>query len=145
MALALASFLIAGAAPPAAGGRAAVEALFADWRAFETPPSQDGAPDYRAATFERRRAELARLRQRLKALAAGTTATDERIDLALLGAEMNGFDFNLRVLKPWARDPAFYATVRTVQVAYDYATARSRPIDAALRSKLEEFQPLVNA
>ncbi len=24
---------------------------------------------------------------------------------------MNGFDFNHRVLKPWARDPAFYDTV----------------------------------
>ena len=28
---------------------------------------------------------------------------------------MNGFDFNLRVLQPWARDPAFYATVWTEQ------------------------------
>lgn len=112
---ALASFLVAGAAPPAAGSRTPVEALFADWRAFETPPSQEGAPDYRAATFARRRAELARLRHRLAALQAGTTATGERIDLALLGAEMNGFDFNLRVLKPWARDPAFYATVRSEQ------------------------------
>jgi hypothetical protein len=28
---------------------------------------------------------------------------------------MSGYDFNLRVLQPWARDPAFYATVRTEQ------------------------------
>ena len=26
-------------------------------------------------------------------------------------AEMNGFDFYVRVLKPWERDPAYYATV----------------------------------
>jgi len=108
-AVAFASFASgASAAPP-------VEALFADWRAFETPPSHQGAPDYRASTFERRRTELARLRDRLAALAASTVSTPERIDLALLRAEMNGFDFNLRVLQPWVRDPAFYSTVRTEQ------------------------------
>src|SRR5262245_50275562 len=77
------------AAPPsaAAGGKSLVEALFADWRAFETPPLHDGAPDYRASTFERRRAELARFRDRLAALEASTPATDARINLALLRAE----------------------------------------------------------
>lgn len=66
MALALAFSFATDAAPPsaAAGGKPPVEALFADWRAFETPPSLQGAPDYRASTFERRRAELARLRGR---------------------------------------------------------------------------------
>jgi hypothetical protein len=112
MALALALSLDTGAAPPPASP---VEALFADWRAFEVPPSHEGAPDYRASAFERRRAELARLRERLAALAASAASTGARIDLALLRAEMNGFDFNARVLQPWARDPAFYATVRTEQ------------------------------
>ena len=28
-------------------------------------------------------------------------------------AEMNGFDFNYRILKPWERDPAFYKTIWT--------------------------------
>ena len=99
----------------AAGAKPPVEALFADWRTFEAPPSHEGAPDYRASTFERRRVELARFRDRLAALEASPVSTDARIDLALLRAEMNGFDFNLRVLQPWARDPAFYATVRTDQ------------------------------
>ena len=27
--------------------------------------------------------------------------------------ELNGFDFNYRVLKPWQRDPAFYQTIWT--------------------------------
>jgi len=105
------------AAPPssAAGGKPAVEALFTDWRAFETPPSHQGAPDYRASTFERRRVELARFRDRLATLAASAASTTERVDLALVRAEMNGFDFNLRILQPWARDPAFYSTVRTEQ------------------------------
>ncbi len=32
-------------------------------------------------------------------------------DARLIEAEINGYDFFLRVLKPWARDPGFYATV----------------------------------
>ncbi len=108
LALSSALSFASGAAPPS-------EALFVDWRAFETPPSYQGAPDYRASTFERRGADLARLRARLAALEASTVSTSERIDLTLLRAEMNGFDFNLRVLQPWARDPAFYSTVRTEQ------------------------------
>src|SRR5688572_17319806 len=107
-----------GAAAPAvepAGAASTVEALFEDWRHFETPPLHEGAPDYRAATVERRRAELPRLRARLASLAASNASTDAGIDRALIRAEMNGFDFYTRVLRPWARDPAFYATVPTEQ------------------------------
>ena len=35
----------------------------------------------------------------------------QRGDYRLVEAEMNGLDFFLRVLKPWARDPGFYQTV----------------------------------
>jgi hypothetical protein len=101
----------AAPAPETPAGKAAIEALFADWRKFEAPPSHEGAPDYRAATFERRQKELAPLRDRLAALEAKATTTGERVDLALIRAEMNGFDFSARVLQPWARDPAFYTTV----------------------------------
>ena len=81
--------------------------LFKDWRAFEQPPLRDGAPDYTAATFARRHKELAAFRQRLDALDDSKWPVAQRVDYALLRAEMNGFDFNVRVLKPWERDPAF--------------------------------------
>lgn len=42
-------------------------ALFAEWRAFETPPLLDGAPDYTAERFEQRYAEYRRLRARMDA------------------------------------------------------------------------------
>ncbi|MBP7243409.1 hypothetical protein, partial [Amaricoccus sp.] len=88
--------------------------LFADWRAFESPPLGEGAPDYSAATVARRHAELAGYRARLDAFDVSATATwpiDRRVDLELVRAEMNGFDFDARVLQPWVRDPAFYATL----------------------------------
>jgi uncharacterized protein (DUF885 family) len=86
-------------------------ALFEEWRAFEKPPAKDGAPDYTAATFERRLKELPALRERLEAIDTGAWPVEARVDQALVRAEMNGFDFYARVLKPWARDPAFYQSV----------------------------------
>jgi hypothetical protein len=38
---------------------------------------------------------------------------EQQADWHVVRAEMNGFDFNHRVLRPWARDPAFYQTVMT--------------------------------
>ena len=35
----------------------------------------------------------------------------QQIDYELFKAELNGMDFDLRVLKPWVRDPTFYASV----------------------------------
>ena len=35
----------------------------------------------------------------------------EQVDWRIVWAEMNGFDFNYRVLKPWERDPAFYKSI----------------------------------
>lgn len=96
------------AAPP---GYDALAQLFADWRAFEHPPLKDGAPDYTAATFERRHAELEAYRARLEAIDSSAWPVAARIDQALVRAEMNGFDFYVRVLRPWARDPAYYLTV----------------------------------
>ena len=115
VALGLTLAAVVRAAEPPAAVQPSIASLFADWRAFEAPPKHAGAPDYRAVTFERRRPELARFRERLAALEASASSTAERIDLALLRAEMNGWDFNLRVLQPWARDPAFYAAVRAEQ------------------------------
>jgi hypothetical protein len=41
--------------------------LFKDWRAFESPPLLDGAPDYTAERFEARQPEFLALRARLGA------------------------------------------------------------------------------
>ena len=85
--------------------------LFADWREFENPPLLDGAPDYTAATFEARQPEYLELRQRLDAFDISDWPVSQQVDWHLVRAEMNGYDFNRRVLQPWVRDPAFYATI----------------------------------
>jgi len=85
--------------------------LFEEWREFESPPLLDGAPDYTAPQFAQRYIEFQKLRQRLNALEIKSWPVPQQVDWHLVRAEMNGFEFNFRVLQPWARDPAFYDTV----------------------------------
>ena len=86
-------------------------ALFKEWRAFEEPPRVNGVPDYSPATNTRRLAELARLQQRLQAIDTSSWPIPERVDHHIVRAEMNGMEYHLRVLQPFARDPAYYASV----------------------------------
>lgn len=87
--------------------------LFGEWRAFEEAPRVGGVPDYSPGTNKRRLTALERLRQRLLAVDTTGWSIAERVDLHLVRAEMNGMWYQLTVLKPFARDPAFYASVRT--------------------------------
>jgi hypothetical protein len=98
-----------------ASGHAELVALFEEWRAFERPRSLDGAPDYTEASLARQLDELQAYRKRLAALDPKGWPLEQRIDHALVRAQLNGHDFNLRVLRPWARDPAFYQSVWTEQ------------------------------
>jgi hypothetical protein len=88
-------------------------ALFRDWRVFEDPPKLQGAPDYTAATSARRLAELATWQEQLRLIDTTGWSVSEQIDWHLVRAEMNGMQYNLSVLQPFARDPAYYASVRT--------------------------------
>lgn len=85
--------------------------LFSDWRAFESPPLLNGAPDYTSARFEERQDEFLKLRDRLQELKIADWPVPAQVDWHLVRAEMNGYDFNRRVLMPWARDPAFYKSI----------------------------------
>ena len=89
--------------------------LFADWREFESPPLLDGAPDYTAERFAAAYEEFPRYRARLDAIDPGGWTIAQQVDWHIVNAEMNGFDFNHRVLKPWVRDPAFYQSIWTYQ------------------------------
>jgi len=85
--------------------------LHADWREFERPPMLHGAPDYTTATFTARHPDFERLYARLQAFDVSTWPVEQQVDWHIVRAEMNGYDFNQRVLMPWARDPAFYQSI----------------------------------
>ena len=85
--------------------------LFAEWREFERPPLLEGAPDYTADTFRDRYTVFGQLQARLADYDIDGWPIPHQVDWHLIRAEMNGFDFNHRILKPWVRDPAYYDTV----------------------------------
>jgi len=85
--------------------------LFAEWREFERPPSLEGAPDYTAETFDARYAGFQDYRVNLDGIDVHEWPVEQQVDWHIVRAEMNGFDFNYRILKPWARDPAFYQSI----------------------------------
>lgn len=91
----------------------ALVALFGEWRTFEEPPRIGGVPDYSTATNARRLIGLRAMQARLRGIDTTGWTIPEQVDLHLVRAEMNGMQYNLTVLTPWARDPAYYASVRT--------------------------------
>ncbi|HVS16631.1 MAG TPA: hypothetical protein VMV46_22175 [Thermoanaerobaculia bacterium] len=112
-----AAVLAVGAAQEchAAGSYQELLTLFEEWRSFERPPLLDGAPDYTAERFAERHQAFQAYRARLDAIDPSGWPIPHQVDWHLVRAEMNGFDFNHRVLEPWARDPAFYKSIWTAQ------------------------------
>ena len=89
----------------------ALPALFQDWREFENPPLLNGAPDYTERQFRKRHRSFRALKKRLAAIDTAGWSASKKVDWQIVEAEMNGYDFNRRILKSWERDPAFYQTV----------------------------------
>ena len=87
--------------------------IFMEWRAFEDPPLRNGAPDYTQETFKKRAPEFKLLQEKIRGLDTVSWSVPQRVDWHIVHAEMNGYEFNQRVLRPWERDPAFYKSLWT--------------------------------
>lgn len=97
--------------PSVAATPPALVSLFDEWRVFVAPARQSDIPDYGSAAIARKAAGLPRFRERLARLDRSGWTAEDITDARLIEAEINGLDFDLRVLQPWARDPSFYRTV----------------------------------
>jgi hypothetical protein len=110
--LALASGLPAAQSP--ASTYPQLVSLFAEWRTFEEPPRVNGGvPDYTPGTTTRRLAELTRFQERLQAIDQTGWPIPQQVDHHIVRAQMNGMEYHLRVLQPFTRDPAYYASIIT--------------------------------
>ncbi|MEP7254176.1 MAG: DUF885 family protein [Ferruginibacter sp.] len=78
-------------------------------RVLERPVLPDGVPDYRSQTIIKTQQTLQQYNNRLAKIDTTGWALEQKVDYVLLRAEMNALDYNCRILKPWVRDPAFYA------------------------------------
>ena len=85
--------------------------FFKAWRVFEKPHLREGAPDYTKETFKNRQPKFEALQARFKTIDTSGWSINNKVDWYIVKAEMNGYDFNNRILKPWERDPAFYTSL----------------------------------
>ena len=109
-------FVFAAAACGVAGGAGdygALVTLHDEFLEFDRPAMADGLPDYRPETIERQRAGLDGFADRLEAIDPAGWPVPQQVDYLLVRARLNRLDFELRVRRPWARDPGTY--VDTVQ------------------------------
>ena len=109
----LTSWAATGAAPtaPHAATYNDFISFFAEWRAFQKPRLVNGVPDYTSKAMATQQTQLAGYRKRLAAFDPHSWSIAQQVDFHILRAEMNGLDFDHRILKPWARNPAFYVSV----------------------------------
>ncbi|NVK85573.1 MAG: DUF885 family protein [Cytophagia bacterium] len=85
--------------------------LYQEWRDFEKPPLFQEAPDYRKSSIEKRWPEFKALQTKLASMDTTAWSIPEQVDYHIVWAEMNGYQFNNNILKPWQRDPAFYKVI----------------------------------
>jgi hypothetical protein len=86
-------------------------AFFNEWRELQQPRRVNGVPDYSVQAMALQQRALASFRKRLAAFDTTGWPTSAQVDYHIVRAEMNGLDFDHRVTKPWADNPAFYVTV----------------------------------
>ena len=131
-------------------------ALFTEWRAFQRPVLNNGVPDYTAQAMAAQQRGLAAFQRRLAAIDRAAWPVDQQVDWYVVRAEMNGLDFDQRVLRPWANNPAFYVTVfadqsdqplREGPLAYGATEVWSYrfPLSAAAAAKMDSGVRIVPA
>ena len=96
-----------------AGDYRALVSLHDEFLEFDRPAMENGLPDYRPETIERQRAGLDGFADRLGAIDPAGWPVAQQVDYLLVRARLNRLDFDLRIRRPWARDPGTY--VDTVQ------------------------------
>jgi hypothetical protein len=82
--------------------------LFEEFREFIKPAVVDGVPDFTAATMKEQYRGLKLLQKRLAAIDTSGWSIPQQVDYHVVRTEMNGVEFDFRVLRQWARDPGFY-------------------------------------
>ncbi len=89
----------------------ALVTFFHAWRDFQKAPITNGAPDYSVRAMSAQQRALVTWQRRLAAIDTTGWTVPQRVDWHIVQAEMHGMEFDHRVRKPWATNPAFYVTV----------------------------------
>ncbi|MCX6577403.1 MAG: DUF885 family protein [Candidatus Aminicenantes bacterium] len=88
-------------------------ALWRQFRDFQKPNVVEGVPDYTPKAMSAQQLGAGEFLKRLAAIDPAGWPIDRQVDYHIVRAEFNGFDFDHRVLRPWSKDPCFYAVLET--------------------------------
>jgi Bacterial protein of unknown function (DUF885) len=115
----------------------ALVTYFSAWRAFQKARITNGAPDYSAQAMLQQQRALLIWQRRLQSIDTTGFTVPQRVDWHIVQAELHGLEFDLRVRRPWATNPAFYVTVFAEQ---SDQPAREGPFaDGAIEVWAESF------
>ena len=116
--------------------------LFNEFRVFQQPETTGGVPDYSSEAMDEKYHDLKSYQDRLKSIDPGGWPVSDQVDYHLVRAEMNGYEFQHRVLRPWSIDPGFYNVV-----IRGYGRVRNLPLDedalAGLQERLQSVPAIV--
>lgn len=133
--------------------------IFNELRLMEQPSDRNGVPDFSATRIKKIREQLRGVQKRFNAIDKSGWTLEQKIDRELVRAELNGLDFNVRVLKPWQRDPAYYVLIWTEQSdtpshegpvchaaieLWEYALPLSAGDEKKLAAQLNIIRPLLD-
>ena len=164
--MAAAAILVAqplAAAPPAdpaapaeraraSGGYGDLLALHDELRAFMVPAFtssvvlDSGArvgDDYAEPLMRQKLAGLARFEARLAAMDVASWPRGQQVEWLAVTSLLNGYRFNLEVLRPWRRDPGFYLDP-LMRVAFSELPAQGERLDR-LRTQLRAVPAMLGA
>ena len=89
--------------------------------------------------FKKRKGAFKKLHKKLENIDTTGWPIEHQVDWHVIWAEMNGYDFNQRILKSWERDPAFYQTIWMYQ---SDVPAHEGPVNHALLEYWQYSFPL---
>jgi hypothetical protein len=82
--------------------------LNTEFSKFRRPQLKDGIADYSSAALQAKSEGLLAFRKRLAEINPEEWTISEKIDYLLMRSKINELDFQLRVTRPWERDPSTY-------------------------------------
>ena len=83
-----------------------------EFRQHAEPGFSKGPADYTDEAMAAQIAALPDYRKRLESIDSTGWSVSKQVDYEIVRGEMNGMDFDHRVLRPWKRNPSFYTSVR---------------------------------
>ena len=102
----------------------------------------DDSPDFSASAMAEKLGQLRVFQERLASIDPADWPIAQQADYHLVRAEMNGYEFQHRVLSPWSKDPGFYNDVIATLGEVSELPLQENEIDD-LQSKIGSIPDLV--